>query len=115
MSTSPLVGSSTPASILAKVVFPIPFEPNAVTISSWNISPASAVNLNPARVIRKMVDSRNAASLIVDHDIVFIDYISDRAMVFNGTPGSPNKTWILSDNASKVAKSCSMTKTLLPS
>ena len=40
-----------------------------------------------ARVIRKMVESRNAASLIVDHDIVFIDYISDRAMVFNGTPG----------------------------
>ena len=40
-----------------------------------------------ARVIRKMVESKNAASLIVDHDIVFIDYISDRAMVFNGTPG----------------------------
>ncbi|MCQ2972489.1 MAG: ribosome biogenesis/translation initiation ATPase RLI [archaeon] len=39
------------------------------------------------RVIRKLVESRNAASLIVDHDIVFIDYISDRAMVFNGTPG----------------------------
>ena len=40
-----------------------------------------------ARVIRKMVESRNAAALIVDHDIVFIDYISDRAMVFDGTPG----------------------------
>lgn len=39
------------------------------------------------RVIKKLVESRNAASLIVDHDIVFIDYISDRAMVFNGTPG----------------------------
>ena len=40
-----------------------------------------------AKVIRKMIESRNAASLIVDQDIVFIDYISDRAMVFNGTPG----------------------------
>ena len=40
-----------------------------------------------ARVIRKMIESKNVASLIVDHDIVFIDYISDRAMVFNGTPG----------------------------
>ena len=40
-----------------------------------------------AKVIRKMVESKNAASLIIDHDIVFIDYISDRAMVFNGTPG----------------------------
>ena len=34
-----------------------------------------------------MIESRNAASLIVDHDIVFIDYISDRAMVFDGVPG----------------------------
>lgn len=39
------------------------------------------------RVIRKLIESRNASSLIVDHDIVFIDYISDRAMVFNGIPG----------------------------
>lgn len=43
--------------------------------------------LTAARVIRKMVESKNAASLIIDHDIVFIDYISDRAMVFDGTPG----------------------------
>lgn len=32
---SPSVAFSTPANILAKVVLPIPFEPNAVTISSW--------------------------------------------------------------------------------
>lgn len=39
------------------------------------------------KVIRKIIETRNAASLIIDHDIVFIDYISDRAMVFNGRPG----------------------------
>jgi ATP-binding cassette subfamily E protein 1 len=39
------------------------------------------------RAIRKIIESRNAASLIIDHDIVFIDYISDRAMVFYGEPG----------------------------
>jgi ATP-binding cassette subfamily E protein 1 len=39
------------------------------------------------RAIRKIIESRDAASLIIDHDIVFIDYISDRAMVFQGTPG----------------------------
>ncbi len=44
-----------------------------------------------ARVIRKIIESRNAASLIVDHDIVFIDYISDRAMVFSGEPGLNGK------------------------
>ncbi|KZX16923.1 putative ABC transporter ATP-binding protein YjjK [Methanobrevibacter cuticularis] len=39
------------------------------------------------RAIRKIIESKNAASLIIDHDIVFIDYISDRAMVFQGEPG----------------------------
>ena len=39
------------------------------------------------RAIRKIIESKNAASLIIDHDIVFIDYISDRAMVFYGEPG----------------------------
>ncbi|MCK9152194.1 ribosome biogenesis/translation initiation ATPase RLI [Methanobacterium alcaliphilum] len=40
-----------------------------------------------ARTIRKIIENRNAASIIIDHDIVFIDYISDRAFVFQGHPG----------------------------
>ncbi|MBM4240992.1 MAG: ribosome biogenesis/translation initiation ATPase RLI [Euryarchaeota archaeon] len=40
-----------------------------------------------ARAIRKIIESRHAAAIIIDHDIVFIDYISDRAMVFYGKPG----------------------------
>lgn len=40
-----------------------------------------------ARAIKRIVESRNAASIIIDHDIVFIDYISDRALVFYGEPG----------------------------
>ena len=40
-----------------------------------------------ARAIRKIIENKNVASLIIDHDILFIDYISDRAMVFEGTPG----------------------------
>lgn len=43
--------------------------------------------LKAARAIKRVVEGRNAASIIVDHDIVFIDYISDRAMVFYGKPG----------------------------
>ncbi|MDI6723506.1 MAG: ribosome biogenesis/translation initiation ATPase RLI [Methanobacterium sp.] len=43
--------------------------------------------LRAARAIRKIVESRHTASIIIDHDIVFIDYISDRAMVFYGEPG----------------------------
>ncbi|MDI6645062.1 MAG: ribosome biogenesis/translation initiation ATPase RLI [Methanobacteriaceae archaeon] len=40
-----------------------------------------------ARAIRKIIENRHSASIIIDHDIVFIDYISDRAMVFFGKPG----------------------------
>ena len=43
--------------------------------------------LRAARAIRKIIESRHTASIIIDHDIVFIDYISDRAMVFYGEPG----------------------------
>ncbi len=43
--------------------------------------------LRAARAIQKIIESRHAASIIIDHDIVFIDYISDRAMVFYGEPG----------------------------
>lgn len=43
--------------------------------------------LRAGKAIRRVVESRNAAAIIVDHDIVFIDYISSRAMVFTGQPG----------------------------
>ena len=43
--------------------------------------------LKAGKAIKRVVESRNAAAIIIDHDIVFIDYISDRAMVFNGEPG----------------------------
>ena len=45
-----------------------------------------------SRTIRKIIESRNAAAIIIDHDIVFIDYISDRAMVFYGKPGIEGHT-----------------------
>jgi ATP-binding cassette, sub-family E, member 1 len=43
--------------------------------------------LRAGKAIRRVTESRNAAAIIVDHDIVFIDYISSRAMVFTGEPG----------------------------
>lgn len=43
--------------------------------------------LKAAKAIKRMIESHNAAAIIIDHDIVFIDYISDRAMVFYGEPG----------------------------
>jgi len=43
--------------------------------------------LRAAKAIRRITEGRNAAAIIIDHDIVFIDYISSRAMVFSGQPG----------------------------
>lgn len=43
--------------------------------------------LRAAKAIQKIIENRHAASIIIDHDIVFIDYISNRAMVFYGDPG----------------------------
>ncbi|MDR3223412.1 MAG: ribosome biogenesis/translation initiation ATPase RLI [Methanobrevibacter sp.] len=43
--------------------------------------------LRVGKIIKKIVESKNATALIIDHDIVFIDYITNRAMVFHGKPG----------------------------
>jgi len=43
--------------------------------------------LRLARVVRRVVEKREAVGMVVDHDLLFIDYISDRAMVFSGVPG----------------------------
>lgn len=48
--------------------------------------------LKAARAVKRIVESSNSSAIIVDHDIVFIDYISDRAMVFYGEPGVEGHT-----------------------
>ncbi len=42
--------------------------------------------LRVAKMIRRVMEKREALAIVVDHDILFIDYISDRAMVFSGDP-----------------------------
>ncbi|MCX8184588.1 MAG: ribosome biogenesis/translation initiation ATPase RLI [Sulfolobales archaeon] len=43
--------------------------------------------LTVAKAIRKIIEGRKTACLVIDHDIVLIDYISDRLIVFSGEPG----------------------------
>lgn len=38
--------------------------------------------LSVAKSIRKIVENKHAAAIVIDHDILFLDYIADRAMVF---------------------------------
>lgn len=39
------------------------------------------------RAIKKTVKSTSSAAFVVEHDILAIDFLSDRLMVFEGTPG----------------------------
>jgi ATP-binding cassette subfamily E protein 1 len=47
--------------------------------------------LQASRVIQKVIKSREAAALVIDHDLLFISYLSDRVLVFDGTPAKLGK------------------------
>ncbi len=44
-----------------------------------------------AKTIRRLIEKLGAVGMVVDHDILFADYISDRIMVFHGEPGITGK------------------------
>jgi ATP-binding cassette subfamily E protein 1 len=48
--------------------------------------------LGMAKVIRRTMEKREAAAFVVDHDVLAVDYISDRLLVFSGEPGKRGKT-----------------------
>ncbi len=43
--------------------------------------------LAAAKAIKNTIVKRKKAAFVVDHDILFIDYVSDRLIVFTGNPG----------------------------
>lgn len=43
--------------------------------------------LNAADAIKACTNERNAVAMVVDHDLVFQDYVSDKLIVFRGEPG----------------------------
>lgn len=44
-----------------------------------------------ARVIRDMIEKSGKSALVVEHDLLFTDYLSDRIMLFQGVPASEGK------------------------
>lgn len=48
--------------------------------------------LKIAEAIRSIIEKKGKTALIVDHDVLFIDYISDRLIVFNGIPSVSGKS-----------------------
>ncbi len=47
----------------------------------------SSRRMDAARTIRRYMEKSGKAGLIVDHDVYFIDYVSDLIMNFSGEPG----------------------------
>ncbi len=47
----------------------------------------SEMRMVVAKVIQKIVRSKTRSAFIIDHDLMFIDYLSDNLMVFEGDPG----------------------------
>ncbi|MFO8110608.1 MAG: ribosome biogenesis/translation initiation ATPase RLI [Thermoplasmata archaeon] len=43
--------------------------------------------MDTARAIRRFIEKSKSAGMIVDHDVYFIDYVSDLIMNFSGEPG----------------------------
>ncbi len=48
--------------------------------------------LSMARAIRRVIEKREAAAFVVDHDVLGIDFISDRLLVFTGEPSRAGET-----------------------
>ncbi|MBI4981309.1 ribosome biogenesis/translation initiation ATPase RLI [Candidatus Woesearchaeota archaeon] len=44
-----------------------------------------------SKVISALAEERGITILVVDHDLMFLDYLSDRLMVFSGTPAREGK------------------------
>ncbi|NHJ38602.1 MAG: ribosome biogenesis/translation initiation ATPase RLI [Asgard group archaeon] len=44
-----------------------------------------------AKIIQKIMRSKGRSSFVIDHDLMFIDYLSDSLMVFEGNPGIKGK------------------------
>ncbi len=43
--------------------------------------------LSLARVLRKVIEGRGVSAFVVDHDVLAVDYMADRLLVFRGEPG----------------------------
>ncbi len=49
--------------------------------------------LNVAKVIRNVIFKKNKIAFVIDHDILFIDFISDNLLIFDGLPGKEGRVF----------------------
>lgn len=48
--------------------------------------------LTIAKAIREIVKKKNSSALVIDHDLLFLDYLSERLLVFRGEPSKKGET-----------------------
>lgn len=65
-----------------------------------------------SKIIRDFIEQKSASALIVDHDLLFVDYISDKLIVFEGKPaieGSVTGPFEMEDGMNKFLKELGIT------
>ena len=68
--------------------------------------------LTISKVIRERMEQSGKTALVIEHDLVFIDYLSDGLIVFEGTPakeGSVNGTFSMEDGMNRFLKNLNIT------
>jgi len=48
--------------------------------------------LNVAKILRDVIKKKEASAFVIDHDLLFIDYLSDKLLVFLGSAGLNGET-----------------------
>jgi len=48
--------------------------------------------INAARVIKNFLKENEKAAIVIDHDLMLLDFLSDRVLVFDGVPGKKGFT-----------------------
>ncbi len=51
----------------------------------------SEQRIKVAKLIRRLTEARKKVAFVVEHDLMLLDYLSDRAIVFSGEPGKFGK------------------------
>lgn len=65
-----------------------------------------------SKVIRSFMEDTGRTCLVVDHDLLFVDYLSDKLMVFEGQPGKSGTCtgpFLMGDGMTKFLKDINMT------
>jgi ATP-binding cassette subfamily E protein 1 len=59
------------------------------------------------KLIRNYIDVKNCSAIVIDHDLTFMDYVSDKIMVFTGEPtknGSASGPYGINEGMNQLLK-----------